>query len=203
MRFQFVAIMIISEILKSWEINRTDMHYDEIASFSCNFFITRSLCKYFFTLFYQSEFRTFVFIKFKACFQFSNIKISPIQSLCVLFFPREADSKLFQTSEIELIAKIVNDSHCVKNVCIRSYSGPYFPEFGPELLRIRILFLRSVSAINKIHLIRGLTGFSRCLCFVLLLNVMIYKEEFLNIRNRMQDDKMLNKSLCFLSTCKY
>ena len=28
----------------------------------------------------------------------------------------------------------------VKSVCIRSISGPYFPAFGPEKLRIRTLF---------------------------------------------------------------
>ena len=30
--------------------------------------------------------------------------------------------------------------HCVKSVRIRSFSGPYFPVFGPEQLRIRTLF---------------------------------------------------------------
>ena len=39
--------------------------------------------------------------------------------------------------------------HCVKSVCIRSFSGPHFPatvfsqnagKYGPEKLRIRILF---------------------------------------------------------------
>ena len=30
--------------------------------------------------------------------------------------------------------------HCVKSVCIQSFSGPYFPAFGQEKLRTRILF---------------------------------------------------------------
>ena len=36
------------------------------------------------------------------------------------------------------------DSHCVKSVGIRSYSGPYFPVFslGPEYLRIRTIFMQ-------------------------------------------------------------
>ena len=31
---------------------------------------------------------------------------------------------------------------CVKSVCIRSFSDSYFPAFGVEKLRIRILFMR-------------------------------------------------------------
>ena len=32
--------------------------------------------------------------------------------------------------------------HCIKSVSIRSYSGPYFPTFWPEQLRIRTLFTK-------------------------------------------------------------
>ena len=38
--------------------------------------------------------------------------------------------------KIPLITKhiidISNDSHCVKSICIRSYSGPYFPVSSPN-----------------------------------------------------------------------
>ena len=74
--------------------------------------------------------------------------MSPIRSLCVLFFPREAHSKPFQTSKIELIAKIVNDSHCVKSMYPELFWS-VFSRIRPEFLRIRILFLRSVSVIKQ------------------------------------------------------
>ena len=42
--------------------------------------------------------------------------------------------------------------HCVKSVCIRSYSGPYFPAFRPEQLRIRTLFTQcGMSSYQKIE----------------------------------------------------
>ena len=140
------------------------------------------------------------FTSFKACFQFSSIKMSPIRCLCVLFFPTEAHSKSFQTSKIELAAKIVNDSLFIKSVrviLVRTFlrADQNNSEYEHSL--------RSVSAIKEINLNRCLTGFSRCPCSVFLLNIMIYKEEFLNIRSRMQDGKMLNKKLCILNTCKY
>ena len=64
----------------------------------------------------------------------ANFLITPIlKNICErLFLSVIKDSseeylETFQTSVMELFEKIV---HCVKNVRIWSYSGPYFPTFG-------------------------------------------------------------------------
>ena len=42
--------------------------------------------------------------------------------------------------------------HCVKNVPIWSFSGHYFPTFGPEKLRMRTLFTHSMSQGKPVYL---------------------------------------------------
>ena len=62
------------------------------------------------------------------------------------------------------LQKVQDTCHCVKGVCIRIFSGPYFPhlnwmrnvfspneeKYGPEKLRIRTLFMQCVLAIKNI-----------------------------------------------------
>ena len=45
--------------------------------------------------------------------------------------------------------KFICHKHCVKSVCIRSYSGPYFPAYGPNTERYGVS-LRIHSECGKI-----------------------------------------------------
>ena len=50
--------------------------------------------------------------------------------------------------------------HCVKSLCIRSFSGPYFLAFGPEKLPIRTLFTQGRCSTNVNLLILDTTNCS-------------------------------------------
>ena len=52
----------------------------------------------------------------------------------------------------EQLSIIRRSPHCVKSARIRSFSGPYFPAFGQEKLRIRTLFTQCLSSINFVTL---------------------------------------------------
>ena len=70
----------------------------------------------------------------------------------VKYFTRKCDQKqyciksYFTLSFIyQLKVSVTVIQHCVKSICIQSFSGPYFPAFGPEKLRIRTFFTQCKS----------------------------------------------------------
>ena len=65
--------------------------------------------------------------------------LDSIEQLFCMVFKRHLPSNTKYWKVVFHTWRVVNDKHCGKIVCVRSFSGPYFPAFGPETLRIRTL----------------------------------------------------------------